>query len=146
MGNFFMFDRWFRADPDTVMARQDNAFYTRNEAKFSVLAAIMTGVALTSDHLGTINADRNALLAKAQDIRMRDARPFKVTPGVWPRAFEGTVEGRRAVALVNDTEQEITWTAKELELPENCVDLLDGRRILSQIALAPHDAVLLTAE
>ena len=146
MGNFFMFDRWFRADPDTVMARQDNAFYTRNEAKFSVLAAIMTGVALTSDHLGTINADRNALLAKAQDIRMRDARPFKVTPGVWPRAFEGTVEGRRAVALVNDTEQEITWTAKELDLPENCIDLLDGRRILSEIALAPHDAVLLTAE
>ena len=146
MGNFFMFDRWFRADPDVVMARQDNAYYTRNEAKISVLGAIMTGVAFTSDHLGTINANRNALLAKAQNIRMYGAQPRNVTPNVWPREFEGTVNGKRAVALINDTAQHLTWKLADLELGENCIDLLDDKKVFSEITLVSHDAVLLIEE
>lgn len=146
LGNFFTFDRWFRADPDVVMARQDNAFYSRNEAKISVLAAIMTGVSLTSDHLGTINPDRNALLAKAQNIRMRNVMPFNVTPNIWPRTFEGTVEGKRAVALVNDTESPLSWKMEHLRMPEKCSDLLDEKTVIHEITLVPHDAVLLVAE
>ena len=145
MSNFWMFDRWFRADPDVIMARQDNAFYTRNEAKFSVLGAIMSGVALTSDHLGTIAPDRNLLLAKGQDIRMRDARPYKSVPNIWPMLFEGTVNGRRAVVAANYGDKTLSWSLEELELPENCIDLLDDKKVFNRIELAPHDAVLLVA-
>ena len=146
LGNFFTFDRWFRADPDVVMARQDNAFYTRGEAKFSVLGAIMTGVALTSDHLGKIDADRNALLAKAQNIRMRDARPMNVSPNVWPREVEGTIDGKRAVGLVNDTPEPITWKFADIKLGAKCKDLLDDKTYADEITLASHDAVLLVEE
>ena len=103
----------------------------------------MTGVSLTSDHLGKINANRNELLAKAQNIRMRDARPMKVVPNTWPREFEGTIDGQRAVALINDTEAPITWQMADLNLPEECRDLLDERKVIGEITLDPHDAVLL---
>ena len=64
--NWWMFDRWFRADPDTVMARQDNALYTLGEARISTLAAILTGVSITSDHLGTIAPERYRLLVERE--------------------------------------------------------------------------------
>ncbi|MBQ9755853.1 MAG: alpha-galactosidase [Lentisphaeria bacterium] len=143
MGNFFTFDRWFRADPDVVMARQDNAFYSRNEAKISVLGGIMTGVSLTSDHLGTINPDRNRLLAKAQDIRMHDPRPLHAQPNIWPREYEGFIDGKRAVALVNDTEKPLTWKMADITMSEECFDLLDDKKVFHEITLDPHDAVLL---
>ena len=146
LGNFYTFDRWFRADPDVIMARQDNAYYSRNEAKFSVLAGIMTGVSLTSDHLGTINPDRNALLAKAQDIRMRDVLPYQAMPNFWPRAYEGTINGERAVALVNDTDKPLTWKMADIEMAESCVDLLDEKTVIHEITLESHDAVLLVAK
>ena len=146
MANFWCFDRWFRADPDVIMARQDNAFYTRGQAKISVLGGIMTGVSLTSDHLGTINPERNALLAKAQDIRMRNARPLNSIPNIWPMEFEGTIEGKRAIALVNDTQGSMTWKLADLGLPEHCHDLLDDRKVFHEITMDGIDAALLIAE
>ena len=146
LSNFWCFDRWFRADPGVIMARQDNAFYTRGQAKISVLGGIMTGVSLTSDHLGTINPERNALLAKAQNIRMRDARPLSSIPNIWPMEFEGSVEGKRAVALVNDTEGIKTWKLADLELPEHCYDLLDDRKVFHEITMNGEDAALLIPE
>ncbi|MBQ9501053.1 MAG: alpha-galactosidase [Lentisphaeria bacterium] len=143
MANFWCFDRWFRADPDVIMARQDNAFYTRGQAKISVLAGIMTGLSLTSDHLGKISPERNALLAKAQNIRMRNARPLNSIPNIWPQEFEGTVDGRRAVALVNDTRAEKVWKLAELGLPEHCRDLLDDREVFNEITMNGEDAALL---
>ena len=143
MANFWWIDRWFRADPDVVMARQDNAFYTRNQAKFSVLGAIATGVALTSDHLGTISAERNALLAKAQNIRMRDVRPINSTPNIWPLEYEGTIDGKRAVILANDTASPKTWLLSDLGLPEDCTDLLDDKPVHHEATLQPDDALLL---
>jgi len=144
MANFWMFDRWFRADPDVVMARQDNAFYSRNQAKFSVLAGIMTGVSLTSDHLGTIDAERLKLLAKAQNIRMRDVQPLLDTPPyAWPMVYEGSIDGQRAVAVVNDTLQVRTWRMQELGMSENCFDLLDEKPICGKLRLESEDAVLL---
>mgnify|MGYP003294113033 CR=1 FL=1 len=143
MANFWLFDRWFRADPDSMMVRQDNAYYTRNQAKISVLSGIMSGVALTSDHLGTINPDRNALLAKAQDIRMKNARPMRSIANQWPMEFEGTIDGKHAVALINDTDTLKTWTLAELNLPEICTDLLDEKKVIHEISIDPGDAVLL---
>ena len=146
MANFWCFDRWFRADPDVVMARQDNAFYTRGQAKISVLGGIMTGISLTSDHLGTINPERNALLAKAQNIRMGDVRPLNSVPNIWPMEFEGTIDGKRAVAVVNDTDGVKTWKLADLGLPEHCYDLLDDRKVFNEITMNGEDAALLTAE
>ena len=146
LANFWCFDRWFRADPDVVMARQDNAYYTRGQAKISVLGGIMTGVSFTSDHLGTINPERNALLAKAQDIRMREVRPLNTVPNIWPMEFEGTVNGKRAVALVNDTPGIKTWKLADLGLPEHCFDLLDERKVFNEITMNGEDAALLIAD
>ena len=146
LANFWCFDRWFRADPDVVMARQDNAFYTRGQAKISVLGGIMTGVSFTSDHLGTINPERNALLAKAQDIRMRDVRPLNTVPNIWPMEFEGTVNGKRAVALVNDTPAVKVWKLADLGLPEHVYDLLDDRKVFHEITMNGEDAALLTSD
>ena len=143
LSNFWLFDRWFRADPEVIMTRQDNAFYTRNQAKISVLGGIMTGVALTSDHLGRINPDRNQLLAKAQNIRMRSVRPLFPVPNVCPMEFEGTIEGKPAVALVNDSGTEKTWKLEDLGLSSRCTDLLEDKEILHEVTLADGDAVLL---
>ena len=105
----------------------------------------MTGVSLTSDHLGTINPERNALLAKAQNIRMRDARPLNSVPNIWPMEFEGTVDGKRAVTLVNDTAGVKTWKLADLGLPEHCHDLLDDRKVFNEITMNGEDAALLVA-
>ena len=48
-----------------------------------------------------------------------------------------------AVALINDTEAPITWQMADLNLPEECRDLLDERKVIGEITLDPHDAVLL---
>ena len=143
LADFWLFDRWFRADPDVVMARQDNAFYTRNQAKISILGGIMTGISFTSDHLGTIDTDRNILLAKAQNIRMRNVRPMTFEPNTWPMTFEGTIDGKRAVAVVNDTPQTRVWTMDELGMPQECFDLLDEKNVTYNITLTGEDAVLL---
>ena len=103
----------------------------------------MTGVALTSDHLGRINPDRNQLLAKAQNIRMRSVRPLFTVPNVWPMEFEGTIEGKPAVALVNDSGTEKTWKLEDLGLSSRCTDLLEDKEILHEVTLADGDAVLL---
>lgn len=146
MSNFWFFDRWFRADPDVVMARQDNAYYTRNQAKVSVLGGIMTGVSLTSDHLGRISPERNALLAKSQNIRMRDPRPLKSVPNCFPAEWEGMIDGNRAVALVNDTGKVKSWLLADLGLPEHCYDLLDDRKIFHEITMESCNAALLIPE
>ncbi len=145
LSHFWKFDRWFRCDPDAIMARQDNAFYTRGEAKMSVLSGIMTGVSITSDNLATIDPDRLALLGKAQNIRMRNARPV-VKPDTyleWPAIFEGTVDGQRAVALMNETTSDATYTFADLGLPDECVDLLEDQKYSTEVVVPPHDAVLL---
>ena len=145
LSNFWMFDRWFRCDPDVVMARQNNAFYSRNEAKFSVLAAIMTGVAFTSDHLGLINPDRNVLLARAQDVRMRNVRPFNCAANAWADTFEGEINGKRAVAVVNFSDSISVRSLESLQMPQACIDLIDDKKVIYEINLAPHDAVLLVS-
>ena len=145
LSHFWKFDRWFRCDPDALMARQDNAFYTRGEAKMSILSGILTGISITSDNLATIAPDRLALLGKAQDLRMRNARPVlkQGTFLEWPSVFEGTIDGVRAVAVMNETSSPVKYFFSELGLPEECIDLLEDKNYTHEIELAPHDAVLL---
>ena len=144
MNNFWRFDRWFRMDPDTLMARQDNAFYTFGEARISVLTGILTGVCITSDNLATIAPERYRLLGTSQKYRMRDAKPFKFNLCQWPQLFEGTIDGRRAVAVFNDSETTMYCDFDKLGLPERCSELLTGAQFSFGTELPPHDAALFT--
>ncbi|MBO4513311.1 MAG: alpha-galactosidase [Victivallales bacterium] len=145
MNNFWRFDRWFRMDPDSLMARQDNAFYTAGEARISVLSGIVTGVCLTSDNLATISPERNRLLGAAQRYRLRDARPFQYHLGQWPQFFEGSIDGKRGVAVFNDSEQVMVCDFAKLGLPERCAELLTGATYAYGVELPPHDAALFTS-
>ncbi|MBE6359616.1 MAG: alpha-galactosidase [Lentisphaerae bacterium] len=146
LANWWKFDRWFRCDPDTMMARQDNAFYSYGEAKISVLTGILSGVATTSDHLGTISPERLALLGRAQNLRMRDVRPVEWQQNRWPQFFSGTVDGKRALAVFNDTEQELVCCFADYGLPETCDEVLDTPSVRKVKIIVPaHDAALLIA-
>ena len=143
LAHWWKYDRWFRCDPDSLMARQDNAWYNRCEAKYSVLTGILTGVCLTSDHLARIGTDRNRLLGVAQRIRMRNVRPLDWPAGSWPKLMEGTVNGKYAVAIFNDSESKGTWKFEEIGLPAECKELLEDAVYSNEITLEPHDAALL---
>ena len=146
LANFWRYDRWFRCDPDTLMARQDNAFYTPGEAKISVLTGILTGISITSDRLDTIAPDRLHLLGLAQKYRMRNVRPFRQIPGQWPFFFEGTIAGKRSVAVFNDSAGKLPCRFEELGLPEKCLEILTEKSVRNELTVPPHDAALFTEE
>ncbi len=147
LSRFWMFDRMFRCDPDVVIARQDRGTHTLGESRISALGAIMTGISLTSDNLSVIDPDRLELLGRAANIRMRDMKPFNWNLSrPWPDVFTGTVDGRRAVAIANDSDQWKEYRFDEISLdPEqDAEEILQpaGKRKYT-VAVAPHDAVLL---
>ena len=77
---------------------------------------------------------------------MREARPLNSIPNIWPMEFEGKINGKRAVALVNDTEEIKTWKLADLGLPAHCYDLLHDRKVFHEITIDREDAALLIAE
>jgi alpha-galactosidase len=142
-----MFDRMFRCDPDVVIARQDRGKQTLGESRISALGGIMTGISLTSDNLSVIDPDRLELLGRAANIRMRDMKPFNWNLSrPWPDVFTGTVDGRRAVAIANDSDQWKEYRFDEIALDpaQDAEEILhpSGKRKYT-VAVAPHDAVLL---
>ncbi len=144
LANWWMFDRWFRADPDAVMARQDNASYTVGEARLSVLAAILTGVAVTSDRLETIAPERRGLLTAAARYRLLDPVPEFWECDSHPQIFTGTCGGRRAAAILNDAPEEMRYDLSRIFPSGNCREILQGLGELSgTLTLPPHDGVLL---
>ncbi len=146
LGRWWMFDKFFRADPDTIMARQDRSTASIGEARISVIGGIVTGVSLTSDNLSTIAPERLALLGKAANIRMRDARPMEWLPHTYPQKFTGTIDGAKAAAVVNYEDHEVQYTFAELGLDPECEAeeiLQDLGRRKYVINVPAHDAVLL---
>lgn len=142
--NWWMIDRWFRADPDVLMARQDNAFYTVGEARLSVLTGILTGISVTSDNLNTIAPDRLALLKKAVHFRLHEPCPHQWKPDSWPQVFLGTCRGRRAAAIFNDSNEAMQYSLAELGFAHTANEVLqDLGRIAGTLTLPPHDAALL---
>ncbi len=140
---WWMYDRYFRADPDTLMARSNNAFYTEGEARMSVLSGILTGIAITSDHLGTIAPDRLALLEKAAKYRLRDARPWKWELDSWAQVFTGTIDGKFGAVIFNDTLTEQTFDLEAIGFTQ-AEELLHPLGVQGKtITIAPHDGVLL---
>lgn len=147
MSNWFMYDRYFRADPDALMARADNAFYTLGEARLSVLAGILTGVCITSDHLGTISPERMALLERAAKYRLRDAKPENWQPDSWPQVFVGSVDGKRAAAIFNDSTESQSYNLAELGFENGVMELLHPiGAVGKELILLPHDGALIVAK
>ena len=144
ISRFWWFDRFFRADPDTLMARQDNAFYTIGEARISVITGILTGVSITSDHLGRIAPDRLELLGRAARYRLRNAMPADWEPDRWPQIFTGSVDGQNAAAVVNDSDKTMTYDFAALGLTGTAQEVLQPMgKLTGTITLPPHDAALL---
>ena len=143
---WWMFDRWFRADPDVMFTRTDRIRLTLGECRLTVLVGILTGVTLTSDNLGTLPPDRLALLRRAAQLRMRNVRPAKWQLNCYLNTFSGTVDGKAALAVLNETEQEMTVNFSDFDLPEEMEEILQPAGMQkSQITVARHDAVLLVA-
>lgn len=146
---WWMMDKFFRCDPDTIMARQDRSSCTIGESRVSALTGIATGVALTSDNLATIAPERFELLERAAKYRMAGFRPIEWHAGTWPTLFEGTVDGARAAAVVNDSEdvKEYTFEMLHLDPAKDAEELLHpmGKRRYV-ISVPAHDAVLLRQE
>ena len=142
-GRWWMFDRYFRADPDVVVVRQDRAEQTLGASRISALAAVMTGTALTSDHLETLSRERLELLERSAALHLKDVRPLEWAKDAWLCRFSGTLDGRRAVALFNTTDEDQTCTCSELGFDGPVHERLQPRGALeSSFTLAAHDAML----
>ncbi len=149
VSRWWMFDKFFRCDPDTIMARQDRSTCTPGESRVSALTGIMTGISLTSDNLSTILPERLEILGKAAKLRMRDVMPIKWESMTWPQTFSGTVAGKKAAAIINDTEimQEYKFEDLLLDPEKDAEEILQdlGKRKYT-VCVPPHDAVLLVQE
>ena len=147
LARWWMFDKFFRCDPDVVIARQDRSTASIGDNRLSIMTGIMTGVSITSDNLNTIAADRLELLGKSAQIRMRDFRPAgHWGAGYWPVAFSGTIDGRKAGAVLNTTNEPVTIKFEDMGLdPEQDAEelLQDLGKRKYVITVMPHDAVLL---
>lgn len=147
LANWFMYDRYFRADPDTLMARADNAFYTIGEARMSVLLGILTGVCITSDHLGTISNERMVLLERAAALRLRDVRPGTWVKDTWCQVFTGKLDGKNAAAVFNDSMETRRYDLAELGFENGVMELLHPMGAVSgELILGPHDGALIVAK
>ena len=143
LGLWWQYDRWFRADPDCVILRDELTSLTAGEARMSALSGIVTGVVFTSDRLDRMSAERRDLLARTARLRLRGARPLDWKNNAWPRVFGGEVDGRPAAAVFNYSESAWEWTAEELGLRGALEELLHPQgNIGDKLHLGPHDAAL----
>ena len=144
LNRWWQYDRWFRADPDVVMARDENTGLTAAEARTSALTAIITGVAFTSDRLDKMGEDRLRLLSLAAKLRIRDLKPLDWENKVYSYLFEGVVDGCRAIAIFNYSEYPQKFKLSELNMPAVCRELLHPlEKVSDLIEIASHDAVLI---
>jgi alpha-galactosidase len=147
VSRFWMYDRWYRCDPDALIARQDRGELTEAEARFSCLTGIITGISITSDNLKTIAPERVKYLRKGAEYRLAAPIPREWYPKhTWPFVFNGTVNGKNAAAIFNWSEEEVTFDLSEIGLPSAADELLQEVECTGKITLAPHDGALLVAK
>ena len=150
--NWWRFDAGYRCDPDVIIARDENSNLTENEARLSTLAALVTGVAFTSDKLDVCGPDRLMLLGLAARARMAGARPAGVEPDGLLEVFTGTVGDAPAVALFNFSSAPKRYPAElwpEAAAGETLADLLDPSLAAPDadgFAVGPHGGALLVPE
>lgn len=150
LDRFWMFDRFYWADPDCLIARTDRGEQTLGESRISVLSGILTGFALTSDNLAVLPKERLELLGRAASIRMRNVRPASravYSSDRWTSKFIGTIDGRPAAALMNFTDKPVTYKLEEIEGlsgEKTYNELLQPMGVVKgEVTVEPHDAVLI---
>jgi alpha-galactosidase len=146
LSNWWMYDRWFRADPDVIMARDENSELTAGEARMSALTGVLTGISLTSDRLDKMGDERIRLLKVASQVRMRNVRPRDITNPQDPEVFEGTIDGRKAVAIMNFQNRTRLWALKDLGFENVVKELLHPLgKLDGSVEVGSHDAALLVS-
>ena len=140
LSHWWMYDVYFRADPDVIMARQNNTELTLGEARMSALLSILTGVAFTSDKLDEVTDERLRLLKLASELRVRDAMPVDWKQKSSPNVYEGMLGDKRAVAIFNLSDAATTY-----DLPDGALtELLHPLgTIEGPLHLSSHDAALI---
>ncbi|MBO4630794.1 MAG: hypothetical protein J5858_02615 [Lentisphaeria bacterium] len=74
---------------------------------------------------------------------MRDTRSLNSISSIWSMDFEGSIEGKRAISLGNDTKGIKTWKLADLWLPKHYYDLRDDWNVFHEITMNGEDATLL---
>ena len=111
-----------------------------------MLLGILTGVCITSDHLGTISNERMALLERAATLRLRDVRPGKWVKDTWCQIFTGKLDGKKAAAIFNDSLETRRYDLAELGFENGAMELLHPMGFVTgELILAPHDGALIVA-
>ncbi len=143
--HWWMFDRWFRADPDVVMARDEATFLTAGQARMSALAAVVTGVLFTSDHLERMSPERRGLLARIASLRMSRISPASTVPDPDCGLFVGEIAGDPAVAIFNWSGEAHTIDLTSFGFPGTAGEWLHpGGTVPSQkITVSGYDAALI---
>lgn len=146
IARFWMYDTWYRCDPDVVVVREELGTLTPGEARFSALTGIVTGVAITSDKLPFLSPERLAMLTKAAQFHLQDVTPVEWPEDEWPEVIHGTLNGRHAAAVFNWRDTPRTYTLEQLGFPPNrqLKDLMGAvRTVWGGLNLPPHDAALI---
>ena len=152
VSRFWMFDRWYRCDPDAIITRSSHlGGLTLAEARFSALNAIITGICMTGDRMEELEPARVQLLTIASKCRLRNLRPIDWKLNQWPMVFTGTMNCKKATALYNWTEHDVQFTRKDMNFsPKDHLAVIlgehPGTAIHEQLTLAPHDAALITVK
>lgn len=145
LSNWWMYDRWFRCDPDVIIARDENTKLTLGQARMSALSGIVTGISITSDRLDRMGKDRISLLKRAADIKMEQILPVDWKDKSWPHIYKGFVDNKPALAIFNFSDYTQSWEIKDFGFNGNAVEILHPMgKIGKTIKLAPKDAALLS--
>ena len=147
LSRWWFFDRWFRADPDVLIVRHDRSTLTEGERRISVLSAILSGAAFTSDCYDLLSESERALLNRGLELHMTGLFPQKWDYRKWDIIFTGTLNGRRALAVINDTPEEMEIDFSEFGFHSVLCELLHPKGLCSgTIRIPSHDAMLFSEE
>jgi alpha-galactosidase len=147
LSRWWFFDRWFRADPDVLIVRHDRSTLTEGERRISTLAAILSGVAFTSDRYDLLTEKERELLNLGLNLHMTDLFPQKWDYRKWDTIFTGKLNGHRALAVINDSVDEMEISLDEFGFSHCISELLHPKRTCSGIIrIPPHDAMLFTED
>ncbi|MDQ8194809.1 alpha-galactosidase [Coraliomargarita sp. SDUM461004] len=143
--SWWRYDRWFRADPDVVMLRDENTNLTEGEARMSGLVAMMTGVVFTSDRLDRMGQERIDLLARVSALRLHDMEPLHLEQRGPLSLFIGRQGQRKALAIFNWSSSSVTYDLANSGLFAGSVqEVLQPWGHLSDLCEIPkRDAILL---
>lgn len=143
LSRWWQFDRWYCADPDVIIVRHDRSTLTDGERRISALAAILGGVAFTSDRIDLLSEYEKHLLRLGLELHVTDLMPQKWDYRKWDTVFTGRLNGGNALAVINDSECEMPIFLPEFGFTATAHELLHPLgQCHGTVTIPPHDAML----